>query len=192
MVRRPPALLAADATKCLRQIEEQLSDKDRRLEIGVPPGVVRTVNKIKSEYGFVSHTTMQRNICYAIEALDFYRWIINRFKLYGPVASYLHKTGIILVNMIVEALIYDFLRQKKIRPSSKHKKNIGKLQDKCGAPKALCDRIDRLRERRSNIHLYLVSDLEADKYNLRDWNTAVLVLRDVRGYLDKVKKGSGT
>lgn len=155
------------------------------MEIRVPPGVVRIATTIRSDYGFVADKGLKKNISYAVEALDFYRWIINRFRLYGPVASYLFKTGIILVNMIIEALVYDFLRQEGITPNSKHSKNIPKLREKCGAPKELCERIDHLREQRSKIHLYLLKGSEADAYSLRDWNKAMTLLRHVRDYFSR-------
>lgn len=183
MTLRSPKELAEVVSKDLQQIEECLGSGDQRLQIVVPRGVVRQVSEIQPDYNFVADETLKRNITYAVEALDFYKWIINRFRLYGPVAGYLYKTGIILVNMIIEALISDFLEQKGFDPANKHSKNIKKLRDKCGAPKPLCERMRKLNERRANIHLRLVTDLETTKYKLEDWNRAILLLKDVRQYL---------
>ncbi len=185
MPRRSPERIAEVVSELLRNIEEQLTVEDRRIEIRVPPGVVRIATTIRSDYRFVADTGLKRNISYAVEALDFYRWIINRFRLYGPVASYLYKTGIILVNMIIEGLVHDFLRREGIKPANKHSRNIRKLREQCGAPKALCERIDHLREQRSTIHLYLLRESEADAYSLRDWNKAVTLLRHVREYFSR-------
>lgn len=170
--------LAALVTDSLRQIEETLSP-DERIHIYVPVGVVRKVSNLLPEYFFVSDYTVRRNICYGVEALDFYRWIINRFKLYGPVAGYLYKTGIILIDAIVEAVTRDFLDQKGVTPAKKHSSNIRKLEQ-CGIPLSLCKRIGALHERRANIHLHLVTDIEATKYYLEDWNRSIKCLHSIK------------
>lgn len=170
----------------LQQIEDRLTANDQRLAIAVPWGVVRRASKIRPDYQFVSDETLKNNITYAVEALDFYKWIINRFRLYGPVAGYLYKTGIIFVNMIIEALVHDFLEQNLPdgeQPAKKHSRNIDTLQNRCGAPMKLCERMRKLNERRANIHLRLVSDLETTKYHLEDWNKAIRLLQGVRKYL---------
>ena len=170
--------LSKKISKNLQRLEDILPE-DTRTDLAVPRGIIRRVEDILPEYSFVMDNTIRRNICYAVEALDFYRWIINRFKTYGPVSGYLYKTGIILVDMIVEAMTHDFLKQKEVRKNKKHSKNIPKLKT-LGIPASLCERIEKLHNRRSNIHLYLISDLEATKYRLKDWNRSILCLRDTR------------
>jgi hypothetical protein len=171
-------------SKDLQKLEELLPD-NVQVNLAVPKGIVRRVQDILPEYSFVSSNTIRRNICYAIEALDFYRWIINRFKLYGPVSGYLYKTGIMFTDMIVEAMTRDFLKQREVRLNKKHSRNITKLRSQ-GVPVKLCERIEKLHNRRSNIHLYLVSDLEATKYTLRDWNSSILCLQDTRKKFNKL------
>ncbi len=170
--------LTDQIASAMKELQGLLSQEDRT-EIKVPGGVVRTVNELLSEYSFIGNSTIRRNVCYAIEALDFYRWIINRFNLYASVEGYLYKTGIILVNMIVEAIARDLLIQFNEEPGKKHSKNIPKLK-KYGVDEKCCDALEKLRQRRSNIHLYLVSDLESQKYTLKDWNLSILCLRAFR------------
>lgn len=170
--------LSERISKDLQRLEDVLPE-DTRTDLAVPRGIIRRVEDILPEYGFVMNNTIRRNICYAVEALDFYRWIINRFKTYGPVSGYLYKTGIILIDMTVEAMTRDFLKQKRVRQNKKHSRNIPKLKT-LGIPASLCERIEKLHNRRSNIHLHLVSDLEATKYRLKDWNGSILCLRHVR------------
>lgn len=165
-------------TECLKELEAVLPD-ETRAKICIPNGIVRTVDELMPEYSFIQDQTVRRNICYAVEALDFYRWIINRFMIYGPVSGYLYKTGIILTDMIVESMTRDFIKQNGVIAAKKYSKNIPKLPP-LGVPNALCERMVKLHQRRSNIHLYLVTDLEATKYNLKDWNLSILCLRAVR------------
>ena len=73
----------------------------------------------------------------------------------------------------------DFLKQKGVRQNEKHSSNIPKLKT-LGIPASLCERIEKLHNRRSNIHLYLISDLEATKYKLKDWNNSIICLHHVR------------
>ena len=171
----PHTKLSRKISEDLKDLEKLLPDKTRA-DLCVPYGTIRKVCALMPEYDFVKNNTMRRNICYAVEALDFYRWIINRFKLYGPVSGYLYKTGIILVDMITESMVRDFLKQKREKANKSHSKNIKKLS-RLGVPQILCDRIDTLHSRRSNIHLHLVTDLEATKYTLKDWNRSILCLQ---------------
>jgi hypothetical protein len=178
---RTPAELATIVSKRLQQLEERAKEGERTA-IYVPKGVIRKMDALLPKYILVSDSTVKRNICYAMEALDFYRWLINRFKLYGPVEGYLYKTGIILANMIVEAVTRDFLTRKWLTPSNKHLRNIDKLEQ-FGIPAGLCKKMHSLNSRRENIHLHLVSDLESAKYTLKDWNESILCLQAVRGAL---------
>ncbi len=135
----------------LQRLEAELSEKDN-VDISVPQGVIRKVVELIGDYSFVQNSTLRRNVCYAVEALDFYRWIINRFNVYGPVSGYLFKTGIILIDMIIEAIVYDFLDTIGATPSKKHSRNICKLEEH-GFPRRLCQRIQNLHERRGNVSL---------------------------------------
>ena len=185
--KRAPEKLADIVSSRLQQIEDRLPS-GKRVSIVVPKGVVRTVDTILPDYDFVSNPTVRRNICYAVEALDFYRWIINRFRLYGPVSAYLYKTGIILVDMVIEALTRDLLEQKGVSLSKSRAKNISKLS-KHGVPSSLCERMRKLHERRGNIHLHRVSDLEATKYTVQDWNKCIRCLQAVREGLHRALCG---
>ncbi|MBN2107950.1 MAG: hypothetical protein JW832_11040 [Deltaproteobacteria bacterium] len=170
----------------LRSLEQYLP-RNSNINIPIPPGVIRTVDELLNEYSFISDNKLRKNICYAVESLDFYKWLINRFNIYGPVSSYLFKTGIILVDMIVEAITRDFLKQKTINPSNKHSKNISKLSP-MGVSEKMCVSIKILHSRRNNIHLHLVTDLEANKYTLRDWNHSILCLRAYREHIRELIK----
>ena len=151
----------------LRQLEAMIP-KNQNTSIEIPNGVIRTVKEIMKGYTFVSSETIRSNIAYSVETIDFFRWLLSRFKIYGPVKSYIYKITIVLAYMIVEALVMDFLTQQGVKPSKKLNKNIPKLQD-LRVSESLCEKIQKLHDRRANIHLNLVSDLEANKYNSEDW-----------------------
>lgn len=158
---------------------EELLPPLRRANIKLPAGVVRSVKKIIPDFRFIGDETLRHNICYAVVALDFYEWILGRFYTFGPVKSYLVKTSIILADMVVEAMTRDFVHRKCIKPAKKHSKNICKLE-RLGVPKPLVKSVRALHSRRSNIHLHLVSDLEAEKYNERDWYLSLKCLYDAK------------
>ncbi len=177
---RTPDELASEVSSQLQKIEDGLVE-GQQVSIKPPFGIIRRVKEdLLPEYDFVADPTVKRNICYAVEALDFYRWIINRFEVYGPVEGYLYKTGFILVNMIVEAMTQDFLKQKQEKPGKKHPKNIEKLK-RLGVSEELCAKMCILHSRRANIHLHLVSELESKKYTLEDWNRSIVCLQKARG-----------
>jgi len=141
----------------------------------IPIGVVRKINDLLPLFGIHKNRTAVRNICYVIQFLDFLNWMLKTFHIYGPVLSYIHKTGIIFANMILEQLTYDYLKQKKIQPHQKYSKNIDKLE-KYGVSKSHCQKMRSLNKRRSNIHLRLVTDLEYNKYSDQDWDRSFVCL----------------
>lgn len=159
----------------LQRYEDSLGPSQHG-ELRVPYGVIRPVKNLLPEYDFVSNPTIRRNITYAVEALDFFRWLINRFKTYGPVRGYQYKVGLVLVDMILEGLTRDFIKQKRITPAKRHSQNINKLRN-TSVPSEHVDWIKAVHNRRSNIHLYLISDLEATKYKISDWNNSIRCLR---------------
>lgn len=165
-----PHSIVTQISKLIKELELCTSGNGvPRIEI--PQRIVRTVQEIMKEYTFVSNETLKHNIAYSVEAMDFYRWLLLRFQVYGPVKSYIYKITVVLSYMIVEALVMDFLTQKGKKTSKKLKKNIPKLQA-LEINESLCEKIQRLHDRRSNIHLKLVSDLEANKYNATDWKNS--------------------
>ena len=160
-------------TKLLETYEHEIGNT--RGHLRVPSNVVRSVKQILPEYQFILNHTVRRNIAYAVEALDFHRWLINRFGIYGPVLGYEFKVGLVLIDMILEAMVRDFIERKGKKAAKKHSQNIKKLAS-LSVPQKMVDAVDNLHTRRSNIHLHLVSDLEATKYTLKDWNKAILCL----------------
>jgi hypothetical protein len=158
-----------DLEKCIPSI--------RRSNIQLPIGIVKKVRDLLPEYQFIQNKTIQRNICYAIESLQFYEWILKRFASYGPIKSYLVKISIILADMVVEAMTREFIHQKNVRPHRKHSKNISKLKG-LGISDKLISSIEALHSRRSNIHLHLVTDLENEKYTATDWYKSLKCLYD--------------
>jgi len=166
-----------DLEKCIPSI--------RRSNIQLPIGIVKKVRDLLPEYRFVQNKTIQRNICYAIESLQFYEWILSRFKIYGPIKSYLVKVSIILADMVVEAMTREFIQQKNVRPHKKHSKNISKLKG-LGVSDKLISSIEALHSRRSNIHLHLVTDLENEKYTATDWHNSLKCLYDSKSEYTKL------
>jgi hypothetical protein len=180
---KTPSQICCSITSLFCELETHL-DITSTDKVGIPDGVVRKISKIMPKLYFVANETIRRNICYAVEALDFYRWIIKRFHVYGPVRGYLYKTSIILADMIVEAMVRDFLGHNGIT-CGKHSKNISKLS-RFGFSTKLVEQIKALHSRRSNIHLHLVSDLEATKYDVKGWNRSMTCMLDTKNKIEKL------
>jgi len=172
-------------TSLLLKDIEPLLGTTGRCDIKVPAGVVPTASSLRTEYSFIKNQTLLRNVTYALQSIAFYRWILRRFSLYGPVKSYIVKTGLILIYMLVEGMLHDFLEQKGHKPGKKIGKNIRLLKEKCGIRPELCSRIQDLHDRRANIHLHLVTDLENDKYTATDWNKAIATLKQFAAAVKK-------
>jgi len=179
--------MATEISQLLRDLEQELPE-DGHGGIDVPPRVIRTAKELRERFAFVQDETLRCNVCYAIEALDFYRWLINRFCLYGPVFGYLVKTGLILIDMVIEALVRDLLVQKQIQPHSKLSQNLKKLVS-AGVPQELRESSEALHSRRANVHLHLVTDRENAKYTMKDWNRSVTCLWEAEAVFRQLLTG---
>lgn len=173
-----PTELCQTISSDLRDLQNHpdLSASDK---VRIPAGVIQSVSDIIEDYAFVKNTTLRRNICYAEEALDFYRWSLRQFRTYGPISSYLYKSGIIHADMIVEAIVRDFIKQWDRTPHKRHSRNLDKLEA-LQVPPSLLRRMKAPHTKRSNIYLHLVSSLESSKYKVEDWNRSMNCLRDSR------------
>ena len=154
-------------------------------QISLPMDIVKSTKDLLPNYHFIQDNTLRRNLTYSRQSVQFYRWILWRFKVYGPIKSYLYKTGIILVNAMVEAMTHDFLEQMDVKPNKSHSKNIKKLKDMF-VPKKTLAKLKALHNRRSNIHMYLISDLENDKYSVKDWNEAIRCRKEIEKTYKKI------
>jgi len=171
-------------TRALNDLEKFIPSIIRS-NIQLPIGIVKKVRDLLPEYRFIQNRTIQRNICYAIESLQFYEWILSRFKIYGPIKSYLVKISIILADMVIEAMTREFIQQKNVRPNKSHSKNISKLNG-LGVSDKLINSIKALHSRRSNIHLHLVTDLENEKDTAKDWYNSLKCLYDSKSEYTKL------
>lgn len=168
--------LAGQVEILLRKFSQ---DPVRSGKISIPGGAVRRVDEISPQYEFVRDERLRKNICFAIEFLDYMRWQREVFKVYGPVSSYLFKTGIVYCWMIAEAIAQDFIKQRGRVVCGKTTKRIDQLR-RLGIPDEVCNGVKALHERRANIHLSQVSDLENEKYTERDWNHAFRAMEGLR------------
>lgn len=145
--------------------------------IRVPYGVIRRVGDLLPSFHFIKNQTVRRNVCYSLQSLYFFGWIIRSVNVYGPIKSNLYKTGIIFINMIIEAMTREYLQKNSTQPAKKHSSNIKKLEN-LNIPKGLIKNLITLNERRRSIHLHLVTNLEVDEYTPRDWEIAIQCLEE--------------
>ena len=179
MNRDDPQKICDEISSLLSQLEGALSSGAAG-GIRLPPGIIPTVEQILPKYGFIRNRTIQRNIAYASEFLDYLAWLLNRFAIYGPILGYVIKVGVLVTYSIVEAMVWDLLNHRGLNPGKKVRKNLKKLRLELGVDEALCNRIIQVRERRRNIHLARITELEATDYSPDDWASAARLLEDVR------------
>ncbi len=184
MANKNPDDLQNQISITMGELESLLGDTSKP-DIKVPSRIIPMTAILRSRFSFVKSKVLARNISYAVQSIAFYRWLLRRFNLYGPVKSYVVKAGIVLNYMIVEAMIHDFLKQKNLDPSKEMGKNLKKLENSCGFHPWTCKDIKKLHDRRANIHLYLVTDLENDKYNVNDWNNSIAIRKRVEDTIRK-------
>lgn len=162
--------LADIISRRFRHLEERI-EPGGTTKIVVPQGVVSSIAVIEPKFEFVSSPTLRRNLAYTEQILSFYGWIFRRFKTYGPVEDYLYKTALVLYFSQIEALIIDFLKQRKVQPGKKTAQNLRKLVN-CGVSQNVCDKIREVHQLRGGIHLATVNRKEVACYTVEQCRAA--------------------
>lgn len=154
-----------------------------RLRIRFPWGAIQRANAYRDYFPFITNRTLNTNIAYTLQLTDVFKWIINWFDIKGVAREMLIKTGVILFTCVMEAIVYDFVRNYVPEQVNKrYKKNLEKLLKFNIINRDKFDRFDRCRKMRDDIHLHRLVSPELGKYTLNHYNFAlrrIIEMKDV-------------
>jgi hypothetical protein len=166
----------------LQAVHDYLGEKnDDQARIRFPRGYLRTCAHHRSKYDFLNDKILQSNIAYAKLTTDIFRWMLNRTDLSLTAKEMLIKQGISIIGGVAEAIIKTVL---KGQPGGGNKQNFKKKTEKLYQSGKISQEIQKelewLWDTRNDVHLMLLEKREYNKYSIKQYNRAVLVLQELR------------
>jgi hypothetical protein len=164
--------LAARASADLQQIQQELGRDGTGGVVAFPRGYLPTVGSMIGGLTWISNHTVARNLCYHVIFGEVLRWLLNRTDLYGVARGMVMKHLIALMGTIAECLTVEAM--KKLGHGTRNfGKRIAHLLKDSVIDEPTHDALIWLWDARAAIHVYEVTDLEADKYAVKDCDRAI-------------------
>jgi hypothetical protein len=142
--------------------------------IRFPRGVITPVNTYVGRIPVISDSTLKRNIAYSSQLLNVYLWLLRWTNIGLTAKQMILKHGIALCGCLIEALSYDFIKNRlRIDVNKRFKKNLEKLRDRGIISAEEYADLDRCRRLRDKLHLQNLSMPECQEYDAVDLNFAI-------------------
>ena len=203
----------------LRDAENHLNDKGMSFpnfipeleevdKIQLPYGLFRTANEFRNEYKLyeiLGTAPIKNNISYALQASDFFNFLINRFNIGLSIGQIIYKYAIINTVSIIEAILYGTVNSLHdccvseesvcrrnarcifyLKKANKYTFNqmITVLEDKnlITFTEAEKTALKQLKELRDKIHIWETteSELDEESYSIRNYNISIIILRKIK------------
>lgn len=174
--------LVDQAGAALQRIQNELGPDGVGGTVAFPRGYLSTLGAHIRGILWIGNSTLARNLCYHLIFGEVLRWLLNRTDLYGVARGMVIKHLIALMGGIAESLTVEAMRKLKHGKKSYAKRVAQLLTDRV-IDQPTHDELVWLWTSRSAIHVYEVTDLEAGKYEVKDSNRAVAVVRALSGAL---------
>jgi hypothetical protein len=146
----------------------------------------------RSQWKFITEETIQRNIAYQIQYLDFLITLYNSYNIYATIESLITKNIIVNVNLIIEAVLsysveyLENLKEKKeekevLEEFDSYNVLIGKAYHEHKLiSKDLWHTLHELRKQGNSRHFQSEEEWELNKYKIENANDAIDILEEVR------------
>jgi hypothetical protein len=168
----------------IQSIQDYLGDRNHADgKIRFPRGFLRTVGSFSAQLGFVRDATLRSNICYALVTADVLRWITNRTDLWGLPKEMISKMGVVLMASICEALSIEGTRGV-IGRRHRFCERANRMENAGIITTHVREELHWLWDKRGGIHLHDVTVMEYGVYDVKDYNRAVRVTRELRNALE--------
>jgi hypothetical protein len=165
-------VLIDEAGAALQGIQNELGRDGNGGKVRFPRGYLKRVHERIGRFAWIDDDTLKRNLCYHLIFSDVLRWILNRTDLANVARGMVVKHTIAVMGAVVESLTVTAMKQL-----GQGKRNFAKrVAYLCGEgliDEALRDELLWLWEARSKVHVYDVTDLELDTYEVKDSNRAI-------------------
>jgi hypothetical protein len=170
-----PAQLQAlidEAGAALQGIQDELGRDGSGGQVRFPRGYLKGVQTRIGRFAWLDNDILRRNLCYHLIFCDVLRWVLNRTDLAGVARGMVVKHTIAVMGAVAESLTVAAMF-KLGHGKGKYAARCERLRDKDIIDETLKDELLWLWEARSSVHVYDVTDLELDTYEVRDSNRAI-------------------
>lgn len=168
------------ASEALQDIQNYLGPDCNwdNVKIKFPRGYLRTASHFRRRITFLEDKNIRDNLAYAYVQTDVYLWLLNRTDLSGIAKEMTIKSAIVLIASISETLA---VAGTKVVIGKKHSfcARCDKMLEKEIISDGLCADLQWLWNARSAIHIYDINHRELEKYNMDDFNRAVLTSKQL-------------
>lgn len=168
----------------LQEINDKINAKEventAKLLLRIPYNLIRPASSFRARLSFIKDTTIKKNIAYYLILSDFLRWIITRTSVYGTLKEMIIKFQIVNIAAIVETMTVVATSR-----SISFKKRVQRMLEN----KVITTDTEReliwLWDYRSGIHLYVMNAPEYGKYDISDYNRAILTARKLLADMER-------
>ncbi|MEM3473710.1 MAG: hypothetical protein QXE05_05675 [Nitrososphaeria archaeon] len=179
--------LVEEISKDLKDFEALLKGKwkfnapPEELKIDLPKGIFDTADDKRKELVFIENEVIKTNVSYHLMLLDFYEWLLNRFKIGLTFREMLIKESICLIGNICAALVKKLpgIDGKGVKPCFDKLKNKGVIDDK------LREDLIWIWNTRNKEHIENLPEREYRKYNEGNYKKAREALSSLINALNK-------
>ncbi len=177
--------VATKAGKLLQEIQNYLgSDTKPKGKVRFPRGYLRTAAELRKKFWFINDQIALKNISYNLMFIDVLRWLGNRTDIYGTARKMMLKQGLVLFGSLIETICIK-CTEGIIGKNKKFKERTKQMVANGMITKQLERDLNLVWDKRSNVHIYLVSLNEHEHYNSDVFNKAKSALDDLRNQMDK-------
>jgi hypothetical protein len=171
----------------LQEIEDAMkiagvSDHHMVPKIRFPRGFIQTAQLYRDAFP-CRRRQIGNNVAYTLQFLDVLRWILIRTDLELTAQQMVVKHGVIGTFSVIEGLLFDALKSRRIEPGKKFRKTLEKARNLGIISDALYGDLSQVHEMREKVHLHLYDLTGARHYDLEDWNFAVAALQHLSNEL---------
>jgi len=183
-VRRIVSLIGFNLQNLERLLQQ---NKIEKVNIRFPYGVIRKADHFRDRLSFIKDDTLRTNLAYHLMLTDLYRWILNRFDIALTAKEMLIKEGISLMGNIIEAVIRHTAKNLTGKDNFGFYKACSILLEHNIISKEQKKDLEWLWGMRCKQHIFTLPDAEYGKYNLKDYNRAILIWHDLEETLRRAK-----
>lgn len=167
----------------IQQIQDYLGQRSHPDgKIRFPRKFIRKAAHFRDQLSFIKDTNIKDNLAYALIQSDVYRWLTNRTDIFGIAKEMIMKSGIALMGSICETMAIDATKGLIGRRHS-FCERCNRMAVKRIISEDLNNELHWLWDARAAIHIYEIDHREYEKYQIKDYNRAIIAARKLRDEL---------
>jgi hypothetical protein len=164
--------LIDQASVALQRIQDDQGPEGKGGKVRFPRGYLKKVNERIHRVDWIHDNTLKRNLCYHFIFSDVLRWLLNRTDLNGIARGMVVKQVITLMGSIVESLTMTAMSQLG-QGKRNYARRLDYLSEHTFIDQGLKDELLWLWKARAGVHIYEITNLELEAYEVTDSNRAV-------------------